>query len=60
MLDVLADNFVIFDNGIFSLADFEHTPLEHCNVVFALHNYKTFSTIRCLAWFHLVEQDIKM
>jgi hypothetical protein len=46
MLDVLADNIVICYNGLFLLADLENTPLEHCNTVFSLHNYKTFSTIR--------------
>jgi len=37
MLDVLADNFVIFDYGIFPLTDFEQAPLEHCNTLFASH-----------------------
>jgi hypothetical protein len=45
MLDVLADNIVNFDNGLFLLADLESTPLDHCNTVLSLHNYKTFSTI---------------
>ena len=39
MLDVLADNFVIVDYGIFPLADFAHTLLEHCNTLFAFHYY---------------------
>ena len=36
MVDVLADNFVIFDYGVFPLADYEHTTLEHCNILLAL------------------------
>ena len=60
MLDILTDNFIIFDDGIFPFTDFENTLLEHCNTLFALHNNKTFSTIRGQDWFNLVEHDIKM